>query len=582
MFLLFLTSGLFLGWSLGANDAANIFGSAVGSKMIKFSVAVFVASIFVILGSFIQGSGASNTLGELGSVNAIGGAFTVALCAGLTVFWMTKLQLPVSSSQGIIGAIIGWNFYSGNPTDMNVLGKIVGAWIAGPILGAIFAILLYLLLKLILNKNKIHLLKLDAYLKYALLIVGAFGAYSLGANNVANVVGVFIPSVPEIELNFGIFILDGKQLLFLIGGISIAAGIITYSKKVMMTVGNNLMKLSSESALVIVLAHSLVLFVFSSTTLSNIFQSVGLPAIPLVPVSSSQAVVGAIMGIGLLKGGRNIKFNILGKITLGWIATPILAGLTTFVSLFFMSNVFKLVVVQDESLVVSQKINAIISSPKISTSVASVNLYQPLLFAIIGFLLLTIVVLLVFLTRKTSKAKEEESSDILINYESQEKLLQTELQKVNNENAKLEKEIEFKRKEQMGIAISIIQKNQFLEKLKAKIDKIILKPEVNTEELILLKTLILENLSIDKEREKFNIYVNELNTDFYLRLSNRYPGLSENEQRLTALIRLNLSSKEIASILNISTKSVEVNRHRLRKKMHLKREENLTELISKL
>lgn len=582
MFILFLTSGLFLGWSLGANDAANIFGSAVGSKMIKFSVAVFVASIFVILGSFIQGSGASNTLGELGSVNAIGGAFTVALCAGLTVFWMTKLQLPVSSSQGIIGAIIGWNFYSGNPTDMNVLGKIVGAWIAGPILGAVFAILLYLLLKLFLNKNRIHLLKLDAYLKYSLLIVGAFGAYSLGANNVANVVGVFIPSVPEIELNFGIFILDGKQLLFLIGGISIAAGIITYSKKVMMTVGNNLMKLSSESALVIVLAHSLVLFVFSSTTLSNLFQSVGLPAIPLVPVSSSQAVVGAIIGIGLLKGGRNIKFNILGKITLGWIATPILAGITTFVSLFFMSNVFKLVVVQDESLVVSQKINAIVSSPKISTSVASVNLYQPLLFAIIGLLLVLIVVLLVVLTRKTSQAKEEESSDILLKYESQEKLLQTELQKVNNENAKLEKEIEFKRKEQMGIAISIIQKNQFLEKLKAKIDKIILKPEVNTEELILLKTLIMDNLSIDKEREKFNIYVNELNTDFYLRLSNRYPGLSENEQRLTALIRLNLSSKEIASILNISTKSVEVNRHRLRKKMHLKREENLTELISKL
>ena len=264
MFILFLTSGLFLGWSLGANDAANIFGSAVGSKMVKFSVAVFIASIFVILGSFIQGSGASDTLGELGSVNAIGGAFTVALCAGLTVFWMTKLQLPVSSSQGIIGAIIGWNFYSGNPTDMNVLGKIVGAWVAGPILGAVFAILLYLLLKFVLNKSKIHLIKLDAYLKYSLLIVGAFGAYSLGANNVANVVGVFIPSVPEITLNFGIFILDGKQLLFLIGGIAIASGIITYSKKVMMTVGNNLMKLSAESALVIVLPHSLVLFIFSS------------------------------------------------------------------------------------------------------------------------------------------------------------------------------------------------------------------------------------------------------------------------------------------------------------------------------
>jgi DNA-binding CsgD family transcriptional regulator len=134
----------------------------------------------------------------------------------------------------------------------------------------------------------------------------------------------------------------------------------------------------------------------------------------------------------------------------------------------------------------------------------------------------------------------------------------------------------------MVIALSIIQKNQFLEKLKIKIDKIISKPEVKAEELITLKRLIIDNLSIDKEREKFNFYVNELNADFYLRLVNRFPDLSENEQRLAALIRLNLSSKEIASILNISTKSVEVNRHRLRKKIRLKREENLTEIISKL
>ena len=123
---------------------------------------------------------------------------------------------------------------------------------------------------------------------------------------------------------------------------------------------------------------------------------------------------------------------------------------------------------------------------------------------------------------------------------------------------------------------------KFLEKLKFKIDEIIIKPEGTKEELFQLKKLILDNLSIDKERERFNIFINELNTDFYLRLAKRTPGLSENEQRLAALIRLNLSSKEIASILSISTKSVEVNRHRLRKKMHLKREENLTELISKL
>jgi phosphate/sulfate permease len=547
--------------------------------MVKFKSAVVIASVFVIIGAVLQGYGASQTLGDLGSINAIGGAFTVALCAGLTVFWMTKLQLPVSTSQGIIGAIIGWNFYSGNPTDLAVLSKIVSTWVAGPILGGIFAIVLYLLLKSFLDKRRIHLLKLDAYLKYGLLIVGAFGAYSLGANNVSNVVGVFIPSLPEITLNFGFFSLNAVQLLFLVGGASIAIGIITYSKKVMMTVGNNLMKLSAEAALVVVLSHSLVLFVFSSTTLSNLFQSVGLPGIMLVPVSSSQAIVGAIVGIGLLKGGRGIQYGVLGKISIGWIATPIIAGITTFVSLFFMNNVFKMVVVQNENNIITNKLNDVIIHPQMNTSV---NLYQPLLFLIIIVLVIALVVMLVNLVRTSSQTKEDASSKRLLKYESQEKMLNAELQKVNTENAKLEKQIEFKRKEQMVIALSIIQKNQFLEKLKIKIDKIISKPEVKAEELITLKRLIIDNLSIDKEREKFNFYVNELNADFYLRLVNRFPDLSENEQRLAALIRLNLSSKEIASILNISTKSVEVNRHRLRKKMRLKREENLTEIVSKL
>ena len=582
MFLFFLSSGLFLGWSLGANDAANIFGSAVGSKMVKFSVAVIIASIFVVLGAVLQGAGASHTLGKLGSVNAIGGAFTVALCAGVTVFWMTRLKLPVSTSQAIIGAIIGWNFYSGNATDMTVLGKIVSTWVAGPIMGAIFAILLYLLLKFILERSQIHLIKLDAYLKYALLIIGGFGAFSLGANNVANVVGVFIPSVPDIQLDFGFFTLNGIQLLFLVGGISIAAGIGTFSKKVMMTVGNDLMKLSAEAALVIVLAHAMVLFIFSSSSLSNALQSIGLPTIPLVPVSSSQAIVGAIMGIGLLKGGRGIKFNVLGRISLGWITTPVIAGVVSFMSLFFMDNVFKLQVYDTTKKALKSVTNNFNNLPDAANNPVNVNLFQPLLYAIIIALTIIIIVLILKLSSNKVQSKDEESSDITRKYKAQEAFLKSELTKANTENAALEKEIDFKRKEQMNIALNIIQKNQFLEKLRTKIDKIIDKSDTNQAELSKLKKLIVENLSVDKDRQRFNIYINELNRDFYFRLLNRYPNLTENEQRLCALVRLNLSSKDMASILNISTKSVEVNRHRLRKKMHLKRENNLTELISKL
>lgn len=349
MILLFLSSGLFLGWSLGSNDAANIFGSAVGTRMVKFRTAVIIASIFVVIGAVIQGSGATHTLGKLGQVNALAGSFTVALAAAITVFVMTKYRLPVSTSQAIVGAIIGWNFYTGNQTDSASLTKIVSTWVFAPILGGIFAVILYQIQKIIISKSKIHLIKLDQYLRIGLLVVGAFGAYSLGANNIANVMGVFTQAAPTEDYVLGPFNFTGTQQLFFLGALAIAAGIITYSKKIMMTVGNKLFALSTEAALVVVLAQSLVLFVFSSQGLSNAFQSIGFPAIPLVPVSSSQAIVGAILGIGILKGAKEIRLNVMRGIAIGWVTTPMVAGIITFFSLFFMEHVFRLEVQNTET-----------------------------------------------------------------------------------------------------------------------------------------------------------------------------------------------------------------------------------------
>lgn len=339
--LFFLSSGLFLGWSLGANDAANIFGTAVGTRMLRFKTAAIIGSIFVVIGAVVQGAGASHTLGKLGSVSTIAAAFTVALSAALTVYWMTRMKLPVSTSQAIVGAIIGWNFYTDNPTDITVLTKIVSTWISGPILGGIFAVILFIIVKMIINKTKVHLLYKDIYIRYGLVLVGAFGAYSLGANNIANVMGVFTNAIHLPVINIGGFQIDSTQQLFFVGGIAIAVGIITYSHKVMETVGNTLMPLTPEAAIVIVLSQALVLFIFSSQSLSNFIQTVGLPAIPLVPVSSSQIVIGSIIGIGIYKGGKQIKYNILGSISLGWIATPIVAGILSFFMLFFVNNVFR-------------------------------------------------------------------------------------------------------------------------------------------------------------------------------------------------------------------------------------------------
>jgi PiT family inorganic phosphate transporter len=338
--LFFLSSGLFLGWSLGANDAANVFGTAVGTRMVRFRTAALVCSFFVVLGAVLGGAGAAHTLGRLGAVNALPGSFTVALAAALATLVMTRFGLPISTSQAIVGAIIGWNLYAGMVTGTRALSRIVLSWVLCPLLAALMAMVLYLILRRILERSRIHLLRQDALVRWGLLLVGAFGSYSLGANNIANVMGVFVPDSPFRDLTILGVTVTGVQQLFLLGGVAIGVGVMTYSDRVMRTVGGGLLRLSPETALVVVLAQSLVLFAFASEGLERWLAAHGLPTIPLVPVSSSQAVIGAILGLGLLKGGRGVRLRPLGMVGLGWLATPVVAGVVAFFGLFFVDNVF--------------------------------------------------------------------------------------------------------------------------------------------------------------------------------------------------------------------------------------------------
>jgi len=355
--LIFLSSGLFLGWSLGANDAANVFGTAVGSRMIRFTTAAIICGIFVILGAYVSGTGAAQTLGKLGAVNAIGGSFMAALAAGLTVYWMTKLGLPVSTSQAIIGSIIGWNLFSDSYTDISSLLKILSTWIICPLLSAVIAAFLFSVAKIFVRKMGIGLIRFDGYTRLALILAGAFGAYSLGANNIANVMGVFVPVAPFPDMLFGHgFSISSAQQLFLVGGLAIAVGVFTYSKRVMMTVGSELMRLTPLAAWVAVMSHSIVLFLFASERLEQLLAKMSLPTIPLVPVSSSQAVVGAVIGIGMLQGGREIQWPRVYSIVKGWVITPLVSCLLCFVGLYFLQNVFQQTVQRDSNYTLSASV----------------------------------------------------------------------------------------------------------------------------------------------------------------------------------------------------------------------------------
>ena len=584
MFIISLSSGLFLGWSLGANDAANIFGTAVGSKMVSFLRAAIIASIFVVLGAAIQGSGTTKTLGALGSIDELAGSFTVALAAGFTVFSMTRYGLPVSTTQAIVGAIVGWNFFAGRETDTPLLTKIVTTWVTGPVLGAIFSALLFLLLRYVFRKFKIHLILLDSYIRWGLIAAGAFGAYSLGANNVANVIGVFIGHAPNILLDFGLFRIGGSQLLYLLGGISIALGIMTYSRKIIQTVGKGIMDLSAEAAIVVVLAQSLVLFIFSSTTLSNAFVAIGLPAIPMVPVSSSQVVVGAIIGIGLLRGIQEVRLKTLGGILLGWVLTPILAGLISFFGLFFVQNVFKQKVYNP---IVDLPLQEMRSAGSPTTEIPDPH-YVDLVWWLIGMGIVSLLVLAIYLLFRQNKLKLLAQNELLEqqkeHYITQKALMEAELKGIRLENVSMAKKLEFRQKELINLALNIVEQKNYLAELADQLKEIHHsedKKEINKRIEILLKNMKLK-MSFGDKMESFNIEIEKLHKGFSRKLEEEYPQLTEMEKRFATFLRLGFSSKEIAPLLNVSVKSVETYRYRLRKKMNINKGENLIRFIQNL
>jgi PiT family inorganic phosphate transporter len=292
-----LLGGVFLGWSLGANDAANCFGSAVASRMVTFRLAAALCALFVVVGALAEGRAGIETLKALTAVN-LEQAVVITVAAALTVSILTVLGLPASTSQAAVGAILGIGFFN---QDINLtgLGKVVACWLGTPLGAVAAALVLYRILGAVYNRLPITLFQSDMLLRAGLIAAGSYASYTLGANNVANTTAVFVGA--------GSLSVSAAAL---IGGLSIALGVLTYSRGVMETVGRKLVRLDPFSALVVVLAGGVTV---------HFFTVLG------VPVSTSQAVIGAVLGIGIIKGAQTIKRSTLYGILSGWFLTPPIA-----------------------------------------------------------------------------------------------------------------------------------------------------------------------------------------------------------------------------------------------------------------
>lgn len=376
-------AGAYMAWNIGANDVANAMASAVGARAITLKQAVIIAGVLEVVGAAFIGSHVAQTIRKgivhpeiLGDPTVVMiGLLSALLAAGLWVFFATWSRLPVSTTHSIVGAMLGFGLVAGGPSAVN-WGKtlaIVGSWVISPLFSGILAYLVYkIIYQKILSKEDMffHTLKLspffigttffvmilslllktplgeklglggkesiitaavigvifgmvgkwfiNAFIKYGGLkgveevfrriqiLTSCYVALAHGANDVANAVGPFAgiffvvtkhTIAPEIPIPF---------YLLLFGGLMIAMGILTWGYKVIETVGTKITTLTNTRGFSVD---------FGTATSVLVASKMGLP------VSTTHAAVGAVIGVGLARGFEAVDFRVVWKILLYWVIT---------------------------------------------------------------------------------------------------------------------------------------------------------------------------------------------------------------------------------------------------------------------
>jgi PiT family inorganic phosphate transporter len=385
--------GFYMAWNIGANDVANSMASAVGAKAITIRQAVFIAGILNVVGAVFIGSHVTKTIRK-GIVStdiladphlALIGALAALLAAALWVSFATWKSLPVSTTHSIVGAMIGFGIMAGGFSVINwgKLGAVVLSWVISPVFSMAIAYLMFkTIVKFILSKDDpaSQALKLAPYfISIAFFVVilsflfktplgkrlaigtplavlvaaviamvlgflavkilrkftkktnlsaeeeifrkiqigtSCYVALAQGANDVANAIGplaviYFLVKTGSVGANVPV-----PVFLLFFGGIGIACGIGMAGHRVMDTIGKKITTLTNTRGFSVD---------FAAATTVMLASKMGLP------VSTTHAAVGGVMGVGLARGLEAVNFRIIFKIILYWILTVPAAAITSIV-----------------------------------------------------------------------------------------------------------------------------------------------------------------------------------------------------------------------------------------------------------
>jgi len=387
-------AGFHMSWNIGANDVANSMASAVGARAITLRQAIIIAGILVIVGAIFIGGHVTETIrGGIVSPGVLEdpriatiGAFSALMAASFWVSFATWRSLPVSTTHSVVGAMVGFGIVTGGWGVINwgVLGAVVGSWVISPVFSLTIAFIMFkIITKLVLTSQDTFasairlspifigvavfivvmsfLFKtpmgsamavgdITALLVAAVMgIAGGFGgrrllvrffrkreksrepemvfrtiqvgtscyvALALGANDVANAIGplaliYFLTTTGEVGAQIPV-----PFYLLLFGGAGIATGIAMGGARVIRTVGTRITALTNTRG------YSVD---FAAATTVLLASKLGLP------VSTTHAAVGGVMGVGLARGLEAVNFSVIFRIMLYWVLTVPAAAVTSMI-----------------------------------------------------------------------------------------------------------------------------------------------------------------------------------------------------------------------------------------------------------
>lgn len=307
--------------ALGGNDAATPTETAVGARVLTIRQAVALFAVFAALGAMTQGFMVMKTIGTgiVPSINLLG-AIIAVLSTFIWIMFCNFYGLEISVTHSIIGGILGYGIaaYGASEVQWAVVQNVAISWLISPLLSAFAAFLLYKFLAIAIAKFDGIKRGLPSVLKVAL----CYSAYAFGTNDIANATGVYVTVAmmvlgrpPEYSV---------MLMLAVLGSLGIAVGGFLLGPKVIETVAFRITRLNPVTGTSAEVANALVVHLFTIVPYALLGYG--------MPISTSLASVGALVGVGLASyGSSGINKRTVIVLFSSWVATVVITAVMTYI-----------------------------------------------------------------------------------------------------------------------------------------------------------------------------------------------------------------------------------------------------------